>query len=147
VSSRPILLFDGTCGFCARSVQFVLDHERHRTTLYFASLQSSVGVEARARHPKLAGVDSVIWLEPGDARSSERVFTRSTAALRVMRYLGGAWGVLARIGSLVPPFIRNPIYDLIARHRHELGAASCLVPTAEQRARFLDWESIAGASR
>src|SRR5580765_4493463 len=117
-----ILLFDGTCGFCARSVQFVLDREHKRRTLRFASLQSPTGVEARARHPELNGVDSVIWLEPGDATWPERAYVRSDAALCVMRYVGGAWGVLAAIGTFVPRFVRDPIYDLVARHRHELGA-------------------------
>jgi predicted DCC family thiol-disulfide oxidoreductase YuxK len=143
-----ILLFDGTCGFCARSVQFVLARERRRQTLRFASLQSPTGLDAKHRHPELANVDSVIWLEPKDLDKPERVLARSDAALQVMRYLGGGWGAVAAIGGIVPRFLRNGIYDLIARHRHELvrDAASCLLPTPEQRTRFIDWESIAGAS-
>jgi predicted DCC family thiol-disulfide oxidoreductase YuxK len=143
-----ILLFDGTCGFCARSVQFVLAREHRKQSLRFASLQSPTGVEAKHRHPELASVDSVIWLEPADANRDERVFVRSDAALEVMRYLGGPWVILATIGGLTPRFLRDSAYDLIARHRHELvpDAASCLLPTAEQRTRFIDWESIAGAS-
>ena len=137
--SQAILLFDGTCGFCARSVQFVLDRERRRRTLRFTSLQSPTGVEIRGRHPELANVDSVIWVEPRDAHHDERVYVRSTAALRVMRYLGGLYGVLAAVGGVVPRFVRDPVYDLIARHRHELVRAdACLLPTPEQRARFID---------
>jgi predicted DCC family thiol-disulfide oxidoreductase YuxK len=145
VVMQPLLLFDGTCGFCARSVQFVLHRERRRTTLRFASLDSPTGVAIQARHPELAGVDSVFWVEPRDAAGRDRVYGRSDAVLRVMHYLGGAWSVLAAIGALVPRFVRDPVYDLVARHRHEIGAASCLVPTAEQRDRFLDWESVGGA--
>jgi len=143
-----ILLFDGTCGFCARSVQFVLARERRRRTLRFASLQSPTGLDATRRHAELANVDSVIWLEPGDSTQTERVLVRSDAALEVMRYLGGGWSAVAAIGRIVPRVLRNGIYDLIARHRHELvrDAASCLLPTPEQRTRFIDWESIAGAS-
>lgn len=143
-----ILLFDGTCGFCARSVQFVLAREKRRHTLRFASLQSPTGLDAKRRHTELANVDSVIWLEPGDSSHTERMLVRSDAALEVMRYLGGRWSIVAAIGRIVPRFLRNGIYDLIARHRHELvrDAASCLLPTPEQRARFIDWESIAGTS-
>src|SRR4051812_7086526 len=65
----PLLLFDGTCGFCAQSVQFVLRHERRRQTLRFASLQSHSGTEVRERHPELIHVDSVIWLEAGQGAS------------------------------------------------------------------------------
>jgi predicted DCC family thiol-disulfide oxidoreductase YuxK len=65
---------------------------------------------------------------------------RSAAALRVMRYLGGAWGALATIAGLVPRGVRDWGYDLVARHRHRLAVdgAACVIPTAEERARFLD---------
>jgi predicted DCC family thiol-disulfide oxidoreductase YuxK len=144
-----ILLYDGTCGFCARSVQFVLEHERRRHTLRFASLQSATGQDVRRRHPELSDVDSVIWLEPGDSAGAERAYTRSNATLRVMRYLGGGWRMLAAIGAVVPRALRDPLYNLVARHRHELlgSGDACLVPTADQRARFIDWESAADASR
>jgi predicted DCC family thiol-disulfide oxidoreductase YuxK len=140
-----VLLFDGTCGFCARSVQFVLAHEGTERTLRFASLQSPTGVDAKRRHRELDGIDSVIWLET--SAQTERVFVRSDAALRALRYLGGGWSLLGALGTIVPRFLRDPIYDFIARHRHELvTGASCLLPTPEQRARFIDWESIAGVS-
>jgi predicted DCC family thiol-disulfide oxidoreductase YuxK len=148
MTDRPaILLFDGTCGFCARSVQFVLDRERRRRTLRFASLQSPTGLEIRRRHPEVANVDSVIWVESVDS-AAERAYVRSAAALRVMGYLGGVWGAVAALGAIVPRFIRDPLYDLIARHRHELAgdAETCILPSAEQRARFIDWESTAGVS-
>jgi predicted DCC family thiol-disulfide oxidoreductase YuxK len=141
-----VLLFDGTCGFCARSVQFVLAHEGAERTLRFASLQSPTGADAKRRHRELDGVDSVIWLEA--SAPGERAFVRSDAALMVLRYLGGGWSLLGALGTLVPRFVRDPVYDLIARHRHKLVAgASCLLPTPDQRARFIDWESIAGVSR
>lgn len=140
-----VLLFDGSCGFCARSVQFVLAHEGSERTLRFASLQSPTGVDAKRRHRELDAVDSVIWLETSE--QGERVFVRSDAALMVLRYLGGAWSLLGALGMIVPRFVRDPIYDLVARHRHELVAgASCLLPTPDQRARFIDWDSIAGVS-
>jgi len=144
--SSAILLFDGSCGFCARSVQFVLDREGRRRTLRFASLESPTGQAIRRRHPELAHVDSVVWVESANT-PQEHTTIRSAAALRVLRYLGGSWSVLAALGAIVPRVIRDPVYDLIARHRHELGAESCLMPSPEQRARFLDWESPASVSR
>src|SRR5687768_4535202 len=56
---RPVLLYDDTCGFCAESVQLVLKHDR-RGTLQFASLYGSFGAAVLARHPHLAGVDSMV---------------------------------------------------------------------------------------
>jgi len=133
----PVLLYDGTCGFCAESVQLVLRHDR-RGTLKFAPLDGAFGQAVRARHPELATVDSVVWYEPDPAGGGARLFTRSSAALRVARYLGGPWR-LAGAARLVPAVVRDALYDLVARHRHQLsrGGPRCLVPTPEQRARFL----------
>ncbi|MEP6688244.1 MAG: DCC1-like thiol-disulfide oxidoreductase family protein [Gemmatimonadales bacterium] len=135
---HPVLLYDGTCGFCAESVQLVLRHDR-RKTLRFAALQGEFGAAVRARHPTLEWVDSIVWVEPAGVGAPERVLVRSDAALRVAAYLGG-WFTLTRFGAIVPRPIRDRAYDLIARHRHRLLAAgpSCLVPSAEVRGRFLD---------
>ena len=134
-NNAPLLLYDGTCGFCAASVQFVLRHERQHG-LRFAPLQSEIGDAIRARHPGLAGVDSMIWIEP--TATSERVLTRSAAALRVARYIGGPWRALA-LAAIVPRPIRDAVYDLIARHRHRLvgDAEQCYLPPPAARARFL----------
>lgn len=136
-SPGPVLLFDGTCGFCAGSVQLVLRHDR-RGTLRFAALDSTFGRAVLARHPEFARVDSVVWYEPPHGRVPERLLTRSAAVLRVARYLGGAWRAAA-VAGLIPRFLRDSLYDVVARHRHSLvpGARRCMVPSPEQRARFL----------
>jgi predicted DCC family thiol-disulfide oxidoreductase YuxK len=133
----PLLLYDGSCGFCADTVQFVLRHDVRARTLNFASLQGPTGMAIRGRHPELASADSVVWLEGMDDAAP---LVRSAAALRVMHYLGGAWGALATVARLVPRSVRDWGYDLVARHRHRLSAdgAACVIPTAEERARFLD---------
>ena len=136
-SPRPVLLYDGTCGFCSASVQFALRHDR-RGSLRFAALDSSFGRAVLARHPELAVVDSVVWYEPAGGGATERLLTRSAAALRVARYLGGPWR-LAAVAGLIPRSLRDSLYDLVARHRHQLarGGQQCLVPTPDQRDRFL----------
>ena len=145
-----LLLYDGSCGFCAHSVQFVLRHDTKRRTLQFASLQSPTGAAIRGRNPELDGIDSVIWYEQHEG--GELVLVRSTAVLRVLGYLGGAWAVLGLLGAIVPRFMRDRLYDFIARHRHRIirGAAVCIIPTADERPRFLDFGFTAeesGASR
>jgi predicted DCC family thiol-disulfide oxidoreductase YuxK len=79
----------------------------------------------------------VVWLERIDDAAP---LVRSAAALRVLRYLGGAWGALATVAGLVPLRVRDWGYDLVARHRHRLAVdgAACVIPTAEERARFID---------
>lgn len=145
----PLLLYDGTCGFCAEGVQFVLRHESGNQSLRFASLQSATGADVCARHPELTGVDSMIWYEP----DTDLVLVRSRAALRVLRYLGGVWSALGAAGAIVPRVIRDAVYDLVARHRHKLVRTGdvCVIPSPEQRARFVDVEDVtaaeSGASR
>ena len=80
----------------------------------------------------------MLWLEPAEGREPERLFTRSTAALRVARYLGGMWR-LATVVAIIPRFLRDSLYDSMARHRHRLlrGGPRCLIPGPEQSARFL----------
>ncbi|MDZ4672835.1 MAG: DCC1-like thiol-disulfide oxidoreductase family protein [Gemmatimonadota bacterium] len=137
MANPPVLLYDGTCGFCQASVQFVLRHER-TSTLRFAPLQGELGAELRARHPALAGVDSVVWVDdPGG--EGERLRLRSDATLRVARYLGGGWRLLSAAG-IVPRFIRDSVYRFVARHRHRIvrGGEVCDLPAPEARSRFLD---------
>ena len=131
-AGTPVLVYDGTCGFCSRSVQFILRHER-RHDLFFVTRDSPLGQDFR-RHFRLEGVESMLWIA-GDQASIE-----SNAVLRAARYLGGVWSALAALGSLVPSPLRNWAYRLLARHRRKLSspaATSCLVPTPEQRERFL----------
>ncbi|HET7564592.1 MAG TPA: DCC1-like thiol-disulfide oxidoreductase family protein [Gemmatimonadaceae bacterium] len=133
----PILLYDGTCGVCARSVQFVLRHEGRVRTLRFASLQGPYGSDVRARHPELEAVDSIIWYAPVYDGRAERVLVRTDAVVQVLAYLGGGWRVLGALIHIVPRVVRDGVYDLVARHRHRLASNDvCVVPTAEQRVRF-----------
>ena len=132
-----VLLYDGTCAFCAESVRTVLRHDR-RGTLKFAPLHGVFAASVHARHPELGSIDSMVWVElaPG---GSERVLVRSAAALRVARYIGGVWRV-ALLGRLLPEAARDGLYDFIARHRHRMARRpeSCLVVPPEQRDRFLE---------
>jgi predicted DCC family thiol-disulfide oxidoreductase YuxK len=139
--SGPVLLYDGACGFCSAVVQTVLRRDR-RGTLRFAALQGAYARGLLARHPELAGVDSLVWVEP--SAPGERVLVRSAAGLRLARYLAGPW-YLALVVRLLPRILRDSAYDLVARHRHRLGAAAdaCFVPPPEVRGRFLDPEATA----
>lgn len=133
---QNVLLYDGTCGFCAASIQFVLRHDQTRS-LKFAPLQGAIASDVRQRHPELAGVDSMVWVN-GLGSSSEAIHVRSAAALQVADYLGGLWQ-LAAVSRLIPAPLRDAVYALIARHRHRLirGGEQCLVPSPDERARFL----------
>lgn len=123
-----MILFDGTCGLCARSVRFVLRHDR-QGHYRFASLQSGSAAEL------LAGTDppdSVVLLEHG------AVYTRSTAALRIARGLSGLWP-LCYAFILVPRPLRDAVYRWVARRRTRWFGRQeyCAVPAPEWKERFL----------
>jgi predicted DCC family thiol-disulfide oxidoreductase YuxK len=106
-----VVIFDGLCNLCNRSVQFILDHDRRRRLLLCAS-QSQAGQRLLARHPTADSADDSIRLADGD-----RLYSRSTAVLRIGRALGFPWS-LAWLFVLVPRPLRDPVYDFVARHRY-----------------------------
>ena len=128
----PVVLFDGVCNFCNRSVNFILDHDARRR-FRFAALQSDAG-QAVLRHFGLRtdDFDTAVLVERG------RAYTKSSAALRIARNLGGWWSLFAVLLA-IPPFLRDGAYDLLARNRYRwFGKAdNCRVPTPEMRDRFL----------
>jgi predicted DCC family thiol-disulfide oxidoreductase YuxK len=134
--AAPVLLYDGVCGFCNKTVQTILDRDR-RGEMRFAALQSDYGRAVVGRHPELQGVDSVVYVE--QSAGVERVHVRSEAALKVAAYLGGVWKVFLA-ARLVPRGLRDYFYDLFARHRYRFFGKydACILPPPEVRARFLD---------
>ncbi|HSC89948.1 MAG TPA: DCC1-like thiol-disulfide oxidoreductase family protein [Polyangiaceae bacterium] len=133
LAAGPILLYDGSCGVCSRTVQWVLAHERAHT-LRFAPLESAVGQELRARAGIADDVDSLLWMEQGAGQL--QAATHSSAALRVVDYVGGPWRLLGAL-RIVPRFLRDAAYRAFARVRHRVAAQHCLLPTPEERARFI----------
>ena len=130
--ANPIVLFDGVCNLCSRSVQMILRHDR-KARFRFASLQSPLGEKLRNDLGiDREKVDSVILVEGG------RWYKESDAALRIANGLGGLWKAFG-IFRLVPRPIRDAAYRLIARNRYRWfgKTETCWVPTPELRGRFL----------
>jgi predicted DCC family thiol-disulfide oxidoreductase YuxK len=126
----PIVFFDGECGLCARSVRWLLDHDP-RGVLTFAPLQ---GDTARTLGVSPPGDRSSWFLILADEKG---MHSRSSAVLRAVSRLGGGW-VMARLLLLIPVFIRDGVYDWVARHREALGGeAACALPAPEEVSRFL----------
>ena len=136
--AAPVLLYDGVCGFCNKTVQMILDRDR-RGTMRFAALQSDYGQAVVERHEALRGVDSVVFVEGAGGEGGERVFVRSDAALKVAEYLGGFWKIFLA-ARVLPRALRDYFYDLFARNRYRMFGRydSCMLPPPEVRSRFLD---------
>jgi predicted DCC family thiol-disulfide oxidoreductase YuxK len=132
VGTNPIILFDGVCNLCNGSVQFVI--KRDPEGLFrFAALQSSQGQELMRQHNlDTSGLYSIIVV------SGDKVWQRSRAALEIVRHLSGLWPMLYAF-IIVPPFIRDWVYDRIAANRYKWFGKKeeCMIPTPELRARFL----------
>ncbi|HEX9513805.1 MAG TPA: thiol-disulfide oxidoreductase DCC family protein [Puia sp.] len=128
-----MVLFDGVCNLCNSSVQFILKRDKAARFL-FASLQSPVGQAYLQKFRLPAGdLHSFILVE------KDRFYTRSSAALRVLRHLGGGWKVFYAL-IILPVFLRDGIYNWVARHRYQWFGKreSCWLPTPELKKRFLN---------
>ncbi len=129
----PVILFDGVCNLCNGVVQFVIRRDP-RARFRFASLQSAAARDLLTRHGVADDLpDSVVLVANG------RVRTKSAAALGVAGGLGLPWSLLG-VFWLVPAFLRDAVYDWIARNRYRWFGRreECMVPTPALRERFLD---------
>ncbi|MFN3930268.1 MAG: thiol-disulfide oxidoreductase DCC family protein [Brevundimonas sp.] len=126
-----LILFDGVCVFCSRWVRFVIDRDP-QARFTFAPIQSERGQALAVRFgidPEAPQTNAVIW--------NGQAWFKSDAALTVLGELDGT-RPLAGLKA-VPRAIRDPVYDLIARHRYRIFGRTevCMVPSAEDRARFV----------
>jgi predicted DCC family thiol-disulfide oxidoreductase YuxK len=132
-NNQKILYFDGICNLCAGAVQFVLKRNK-KQNIFFASLQSKAGQEMLA-HFGLPQTDfnSLVFVENG------KMYQQSTGALRVARHLNAAWPLLFGL-IIIPPFIRNAVYNWVAKNRYKwFGKKNeCWLPTPDLKKRFLD---------
>ena len=129
-SQTPILFYDGDCAFCNRSIKWILERDP-KAIFRFAPLQG----ETAARMLPESDVDDLHTVVLVD---EEGIHRRSTAALRSVVKLGGAYR-FASILLLVPRFIRDSIYKIVAHNRHRLAnqVDQCKLPTPEDRRRIL----------
>lgn len=125
-----IIYFDGVCNLCTGVVQFVIKRDPAHY-FRFASLQGEAGTLLRKQHPDTG--DSLVLVEDG------RIYTSSTAVLRIARRLKGAWPLCYGL-IIIPPFIRNFFYRLIAANRYKWFGKTdqCMVPAAELQQLFVD---------
>jgi predicted DCC family thiol-disulfide oxidoreductase YuxK len=132
--NKKIILFDGVCNLCNNSVTKVIKYDKKNNFL-FAALQSETGQEI-INHLKIdtSNIDSIILYQPTVSYD-----VKSTAALKVMNDFGGMW-FLTRFFWVFPEGFRNLIYDYIAKNRYKWFGKkeSCIIPTPELKAKFLD---------
>lgn len=118
---RDIVLFDGECAYCNGWVRWITARDRHHR-FHFVPRTSDEGLAVRAQQDIPENIDSIVLVQGGQA------YFRSDAAWRILRELPG-WGGAGLALRLVPRFLRDRGYDLVAKNRHRLGLDdSCELP-------------------
>ena len=128
-----IILFDGLCNLCNGSVNFIIKRDR-MGAFKFASLQSEAGLSLLKQYGVTAEkIDSIVFIK------EDRFFLRSSAVLNILKDLGGRWRFLY-IFIIIPKFIRDFIYNVIAKSRYRVFGKreSCTIPSEANRNRFLE---------
>lgn len=136
--ATAVILYDGVCGLCSRGVRFVLKRDRE-SVFRFASLQSSAGREILARHGIAPDALDTFYVVRDFELAGERVLSKSSAAIYTAERLGGVWKAATML-RVLPPRVRDLVYDMIARHRYRLFGRydTCPLPEARYRDRFID---------
>lgn len=132
ITNHHIILFDGVCNFCNASVRLIIKNDPKKQ-FRFSPLQSDFSQQMlRGRIPDDQVLGSLILIEEG------KVFTRSTAALRIARKMSGLWP-LFYVFIILPEPLRNFFYDLVGKNRYRIFGKreNCIVPDKEIISRFL----------
>lgn len=129
----PLLLYDGTCGFCHASVRWLVGRDRDRR-FTFAPIQGETAARLRAERADIPESMNAIVLVDGDGRA----YVRSRAFVRAARYLPRPWRWLYGL-RFVPAFVLDLGYRVVARLRYRLWGRvdACQLPSPEERSRFL----------
>jgi len=129
---KNILFYDGDCALCNHCVQYIIEHERGEELL-FSSLQSNFAKQQLAKYKYDFHRPSTMVLLKED-----KAYFRSGAALTLQKFLKAPYNWLY-VFILVPPFIRNGVYDIVARNRKKwFKKEYCFVPDEKLRKRFVE---------
>jgi predicted DCC family thiol-disulfide oxidoreductase YuxK len=130
--TKPVILFDGVCNYCNSIVNFIIRQDKQNKFL-FAPLQSAIAQQLLRQYDlPSSDFDSFVLVD------RKKASLRSAAALLVLSKLPWYWK-WTQLFWIVPPFLRNAVYNIIARNRYKWFGKkdSCMIPTAEVKAKFL----------
>lgn len=119
-TNLSVLFYDGDCGLCSRTVQFILKHEKKDSDLRFASLTDSRSSDffKEKNWPQIELNTIYVF-------HNNRLEEKSKAAFVVSSFLKSPYSWL-QIFKVIPAFIANFVYDFIAKRRHKFGKNSCI---------------------
>ena len=132
-SPKDVILFDGICNFCNIYINYVIKHD-DTNRFVFAPLQSNTAKELSSYFQiDFKKLNSIVVIH------DKQIYTRSIAIIYIIKRLRMKWYNCAVFLYLIPPFVRDHIYNLIANKRYFLFGKSrnCMIPTSEIKDRFL----------
>lgn len=123
-----IVIFDGLCGLCNTSIDILIKMDKKKRFKY-TSLQGEYVKKLDIGE----GIDSIVFYDDGE------LYYKSTAIIKILKNLGGVW-VLGNVFYIIPTFIRDYFYDIIAKYRYKFFGKmeSCRIPEAGEEERFID---------
>ncbi|RSK38640.1 thiol-disulfide oxidoreductase DCC family protein [Mangrovimonas spongiae] len=130
---KQLILFDGVCNLCNSSVQYVIKHDKNNRFM-FTALQSEVGQQIiKDFNINTSKIDSILLYSP-----SKKIAYKSTAALKIALQLGFPRNLMA-VFLIIPAFIRNQIYDFVAKNRYKWYGKrdECMMPTSDLKDKFI----------
>jgi len=131
--NSSLVFFDGVCNLCNSTVQFLLKIDKYQR-LQFCSLQGEAAKKILPAYQiSTEKLSSIIFIHDNKA------YTESSAVLEIFRVVGGLW-ICMYVFKIIPAFIRNAFYRLIAHYRYQWFGKKdqCMIPPASVQSRFLD---------
>ncbi len=134
IQSDQIILFDGVCNFCSGIVKFIIRRDK-KAKFKFTPLQSDFSKNLLQQFDiivDITNLDTFVYFR------HDKAYVKSTAALYVLRDIGGLYRLLF-VFIIIPNFIRNFLYSLISKSRYRIWGKrdKCMVPTPEIIDRFI----------
>ncbi len=128
---QDVLFYDGECGFCNKIVSFILKNEKNNK-LKFAALQSQYATEVLSNYCTQSD-----YLDSFKIKTDTAVLEKGRAFFYLVRYYLKPRFYPLLVFNILPLFLINKVYDVIAKNRMFLGQNSCFLPNSEQKLRFL----------
>ena len=132
IEHHHIVIYDGVCGFCDASIQFILDQEPSKK-LRFVSFQSETGQQIMAKFNLEINLDTIILVEKGIIRQKAKAF------LSILTYVESSYQYISYL-KIIPAFINDIFYDIIAKYRYKIMGKvdQCRLLTPTERSFFLE---------
>jgi predicted DCC family thiol-disulfide oxidoreductase YuxK len=129
IGKKHIVFYDGDCGFCNRTVQWVLEKEKS-PVICFSAIQSPFAQRFLNGKGVIPDLSTVYFFSDG------QLYSESEAAFQLSKFLRYPYRIL-RFFRVLPCFLTNSVYRWIAKRRHQIASEYCITPTSVQKDRFI----------